>query len=546
MAITRKTANPRVGNARQERRPGFASSVPQCCAGASSLRQTAVLLTGVWALSAPTANADTFRVVPSLGLVETLTNNVSLAPSGSARSDLVTQLTPVLSISETGARTRLNGTVSLPIVLYARSGSQNDQVYAQAALSGTVEAVEKFFFIDGSILVSQQYFSPFGAQPSGLTNATQNRYTAASYSFSPYITGHTFGDVEYLVRDENTWTKLNGAPTSGVSGAYTNHALAKVSKQAAPTGWAVDYDRTSVKFGSQPPLLTQAVRLHLLHTLDPQLQLSTDVGYEDDDYGLTKNRATIYGVGAAWHPTDRTNVEATWEHRFFGSSYVVNFTHRTPLTVWNLNASRNITTYPQQLAALPAGSDVQSLLSQLFVSSIPDALQRQAFVDQFIRDRGLPGGLLSNPVYLYGQQITLQEQASASVGLIGARNSIFFSAFHLRQRPLASAGNDLPGFIAAQNNNTQEGVSAVWTHSLAPTMTFALMGNVARGESDVPPSGNGNVGTTRQGSLSATLTSPLSANTSASAGVRYQVLRSDLATSYTEAAAFVALNHTFR
>ena len=42
------------------------------------------------------------------------------------------------------------------------------------------------------------------------------------------------------------------------------------------------------------------------------------------------------------------------------------------------------------------------------------------------------------------------------------------------------------------------------------------------------------------------LSSPLSANTSATAGVRYQIFRSDLSSNYTEAAAFVGVNHTFR
>jgi uncharacterized protein (PEP-CTERM system associated) len=496
-------------------------------------------------LAVSTVQAETWRLVPSLGILETLTNNVNLAPSGSARSDLVTQVTPTLSISELGARTRLSGSLSMPILLYARAGSENNQVYAQAALNGTVEAVEKFFFIDGTILVSQQYLTPFGPQPVGLANATQNRYTAESYSVSPYIKGRTAGDVEYQIRDENLWTKASGAAVSGVNGAYTNHFLANASKQSAQLGWALDYDRNSVMFESQPQLRTQLARLRLLHNPDPQLQLSASGGYEDNDFGLTQNRGTIYGVGATWHPTDRTNVEANWEHRFFGSSYLVNFTHRMPLTVWNLNASRNITSYPQQLATLAPGFDVQSLLNQLFLSSVPDPAQRQTFIDQFIRNRGLPA-VLSSPVNLFSDQITLVQQVSASAGLVGARNSILFSVFHSRQQPVSATDADLTGFIAAQNNNTQNGGSVVWTHALSPTMLFSLTGAASRSVSDVAQTEIGGVGTARQGSVTANLSSPLSANTSATAGIRYQVFRSDLLSNYTEAAAFVGVNHTFR
>ena len=58
-----------------------------------------------------------------------------------------------------------------------------------------------------------------------------------------------------------------------------------------------------------------------------------------------------------------------------------------------LRISRNITSYPQQLANLPAGGDVSALLNRLFLTTIPDPTQRQQAIDQFIRDRGLPAVL---------------------------------------------------------------------------------------------------------------------------------------------------------
>jgi hypothetical protein len=44
----------------------------------------------------------------------------------------------------------------------------------------------------------------------------------------------------------------------------------------------------------------------------------------------------------------------------------------------------------------------------LFLPAIGDATQRQQFVDQLIRDRGLPA-TLSGPVNLYSNQTLLQE-----------------------------------------------------------------------------------------------------------------------------------------
>jgi uncharacterized protein (PEP-CTERM system associated) len=496
-------------------------------------------------LAASGAGAQATRWSGSLSIQETLTNNVNLTPSSTAQGDLVTQLTPSVTINEAAARTSLSGSVSLPMLFYVKTGADNNTIYPQANLTGNVEAIEKFFFIDGALNVTQQYFNPFGAQPSGLTNATNNRYTTGTYSVSPYIQGGDHGDIQYRVRDDNIWNTLNGQPVAA-NNSYTNALSASVGRQAPQLGWRVEYDRTSTRFNTQSPLLTQIARFTAFHSPDPQLQLGADVGYENNDYTFSQSRDTIYGIGATWRPTPRAEVDARYEHRFFGSSYLFNFSNNTRLTTWNLNASRNITTYPQQIASI-SNIDTASILNQLFLLSIPDPVQRQNFINQYIQQNGLPG-FTATPVYLYTQTITLVEQANASVGLLGARNSIVFSAYYIRQQPITAAGTELPGVLQPENNTTQVGFGASWSHSISPNLSSSLSGNWNRTESNAAPGTPGFSGTTRQGFVTATLTSPLSAYTSVSGGVRYQVLHSDptFGSSYNEAAVFVALSHQFR
>ncbi len=330
-----------------------------------------IALSALGLLACGSVHAESFRIVPSFAISETLTNNVNLAPSGSARGDLVTQLTPSFSVNETGTRATLTGTVSVPLLLYVNTGAENNTAYAQANLIGSVEAIEKFFFIEGAIDASPQYFTPFGAQPQGLANATQNRYQSSLYRISPYIKGGSPGDVEYVVRNDNIWSTLNGAPVS-TSNSYTNQIVANVGRHATQLGWSLEYNYSSVKFNSQPALVTQLGRLRLDHSPDPQLKLSVSGGYEAEDYTLSSSNGPIYGIGGTWHPTDRTSVDAFWEHRFFGSSYLFNFNHRMPLSVWSAYASRNITSYPQQIGTLQAGVNISTLLNQLFLSSLPD------------------------------------------------------------------------------------------------------------------------------------------------------------------------------
>src|SRR5215469_4005828 len=82
----------------------------------------------------------------SFSVLETLTNNVNLSPSDSRQGDLVTQLTPGFTVHERSAHTRLDGSVAIPILLYARTGSENNTVYGEVNLTGTLEAIDKFFF----------------------------------------------------------------------------------------------------------------------------------------------------------------------------------------------------------------------------------------------------------------------------------------------------------------------------------------------------------------------------------------------------------------
>lgn len=490
-------------------------------------------------LGGGTADCQSWHLEPSIFVQETLTDNVNLVPSSLATSDLVTEITPVLRFTEKGARTRLAGSIAVQGLLYARTGAENNKIYPLADLLGNVELLDNFFYVEGAVNVLQQFFNPFGAQPTNIANATPNRYTTALYRVSPYIQGTATGGVNYQLRNNSIWSNLNGAPIAA-NNSYTSEWVGKVDGPATPLGWSVDFDLTDVKFNNQAPQKTNLGRLGTRYFYDPQIHLRADVGYEDNHYSLSSFRGYIYGVGIDWRPTERTSVVANWEHRFFGSSYLLSFDHRTPLSAWSVIASRNITSYPQQLASLPSGN-VQGILNQLFLSRIPDPTQRQDAIDALILSQGLPTNLLS-PVNLYTQQILIAENLRATVGLVGVRNTLFLTLFYLRNEPITGSGNPLPPiFSNANNDTTQQGASLVWTHNLSPAAMLNLAVDATQSKLNAPLTG-----TTNQGAIRLFVTSPISASTTVFAGARYQISRSDVVVDYNEAAIFAGLNHTFK
>jgi uncharacterized protein (PEP-CTERM system associated) len=468
----------------------------------------------------------------------TATDNVNLSPSNAADGGLVTEVTPSLAINWKGNRSTLVGDVSLPVVLYLPSGVASDRVFPSVNLLGDVALVKNLLYVEGAVNVSQQFFNPFGAQPVSVTNSTQNRYRSDSYRISPFLRG-TVQNTNYEVRYDNVWTNLSGAPVN-TNNSYYQTLSAFAANTQATLGWSLSGVYTDIDFNNQSPIVTQLYRARPIYNVNQQWQVSASAGYERNKFTATESSGSIYGVGFIWRPTQRTNVVGDWEHRFFGSSYNFSFDHATPLSVWNVQASRSITSYPQQFATVPGGVNIAAFLNGLFVLRVPDAAERAQLIAQFIQDRGLPS-TTSSAVNLYTEQILLQQAASGTFGLIGARNSIFVNAFYVKSEPITASGAVLPPLFVTGNNNTQIGGSAVWSRQLTPSLTFlaSLDGVETRGN-------GASVANTKQGTLRLALSRPITATTTGFVGGRYQALQSNVAPDYTEVAAFVGLTHSFR
>ena len=143
------------------------------------LRRTALALACCTAVAA--AQAETWRITPSVGILETYTSNVNDAPSGQEVGDWVTSLTAAVGVAGEGRRVKLNGSIAVTADLYARE-NQNNTIYPTVNLFGSVEAIERFLFIDATANVSQTYQNAFGPQPGNNVNATANRYTDQTLS----------------------------------------------------------------------------------------------------------------------------------------------------------------------------------------------------------------------------------------------------------------------------------------------------------------------------------------------------------------------------
>ena len=259
-----------------------------------------------------------------------------------------------------------------------------------------------------------------------LTVPTNNRYISQTYSVSPYVQGVIAPNISYTVRDDNIWTPFAsyGDSSAKTPNTYLNNFSGQMSSVVGHGGgWTLQYSRQSYDNGiDTATYVIQVGRATASYAVNPQLTVSLRGGYESDrfpalsgDNGAllpsSNNTGTIYGGGLNWRPTERTAVEGYWEHRFFGSSYSWQASHRLPNIALSANFTRGLNTFPQLALTVPAGITVAQFLDAAFTTRIPDPAQRAAAVAQFLAQTGLPPTLAS-PLNFYSQSITLQQTAS--------------------------------------------------------------------------------------------------------------------------------------
>ena len=377
-----------------------------------------------------------------------------------------------------GGRLKLNGT--LGATQFLCTGGEGNSFAPSVNLAANLEVIEKFFFIDATANVSESFITPFGPQPANLTVPTNNRYISQSYSVSPYIKGVIAPNISYLLRDDNVWTPSAsyGNSSAKTPTTYYNNLDGQMSSVVGNGGgWTLQYTRQSYDNGTATDnYIIQVARAIGYFAVDPELTLSVRGGYEKDEFPALNgsdgallpsqsDQGIIYGAGINWRPTDRTSLNGFWEHRFFGSSYNFQLSHRLPNIALSANFTRGLSSFPQLALAIPAGVTVAQFLDAAFTTRIPDSAQRAAAVAQFLAQTGLPPTLAS-PLNFYATTITLQQTESLSAVWAGKLNAVGFTLFNSKSEGVSGSGSELPSPFQFGANNTQTGCGVTFSHRL--------------------------------------------------------------------------------
>jgi uncharacterized protein (PEP-CTERM system associated) len=372
-----------------------------------------------------------WQIRPSLTISETYSDNVSLAPSGSSRSEWTTRVAPTVVVSGNSARLHFNGTYTPEFLYRANQGTNNLSHYLNAI--GNAELVKQSLFLDVRASVSQQNVSLLGPQPDGNLNITNNRTTVKTYGISPFIR-HEFGfdaigELRYThdaVHYGSNSGSVSSSTSDGVSGRLTSGPAYKLFT------WGLAANQSHLKNNQNGQKIdAQNYSASGGRLITPDLRLSATVGYEDSGYPSTVGRqlkGIYWNVGPSWTPTQRTQISASIGRRYFGPSRTFNLTHRTRLTLWGFDYSESVTNTRGSIA-IPAGVNVETfLMGATQFLQYSDPIERQQRVQQFIVQNNLPTVSTSALSFLT-DSLFIEKRLSGSVGFLGVRNNVLANVY---------------------------------------------------------------------------------------------------------------------
>ncbi len=539
---------------------GGGAGIDQVCAseGKASGRccQTSVSVLGLslMCLAAPT-HAENWRITPTVGLLETWTDNVFLT-STNKKSDLVTAIAPGISIDGKSARASLHLNYAFTEQLYARnyanaaqftgatSASNNHQNSLTAV--GMFEAIDNWLFIDATGTISQQYLSAFGAVSPSNANVNRNQTETSVFSISPYIKGTFLSSTEYLLRYRAAITNSDASSSQGDLNSSEWAGRINGNTRWAALGWALDASRLNNDYTVGRDYEDTRYQASLNYRFNPQLRVTVSGGQESSNYvSVNQETHTTHGFGVVWTPGPRTELVANNDKRFFGNGYDVKFSHRMARSLVTYTTSRNVSFQPTGAASTGQGSNYDAYYAIIAAGNpgaSPDAIRSQ--VSQILQGRGVPAdGTVVNG-YLTNRP-TLQEVQQLSFALLGVRNTVTLNANETKQQPLGLT-NGATDDYSLSNQITQRGFGIIWGHQLTGISSLSLSLNQSRSISQRA----GQLDTKTQGAY-LLLTTQISPKTSATVGARHVISDGGaissvgLGSSYTESALTGSLSYRF-
>lgn len=440
------------------------------------------------------AYSSDWTLSPSIGILETYTDNVRLASRGSERSDRVTQISPEFNLTHQSRQLKVKGDYKINYVDHANVQTSASTFHEFNALA-SAEVLQDLFFFDAQAKISQHNASPFGPQSDNNLNLTNNRTEIRTYNISPYLRSKFGQTASAELRYSHDYVTSS---TSGLLQNNSDRIQLDINSGAAfrSFGWGLNYSNQTLHYRNAGDVDLGSASGTLRYLPSQEIAFSMTGGYEKNTYVSLSDKpaGAFWLAGVSWMPSIRTSVDAKIGNRFYGRTYALSSSHRTRYSVWSLGYQEEINTTPS-LFAVPPTADTSDFLNTLWKNNIPDPIARQQVIDSFIQDTGLPTSLAQS-VNILTNRVFLQKSLNGTVALNTAKTTLLVSLYNTSREGQSSLQSDAALLGAANallNNNTrQNGISAVFNWRLTQRTALNLSAGKSRARSLSTGSSNNN------------------------------------------------------
>lgn len=422
-------------------------------------------------LASPSSHAQ-WDVTPAVSLIGTWSDNIELRDDDEAHSQFVTELRPSLAVSGKSRRLDVNAIASWDRYYYSDRESMiaptDSRRRYSASLRGTM--VEQLLYVDATANRSQYNIQPFA--PGGQTNpfSRDNSTEVSSWSVSPYLVQRfgrdTTGQLRYS-RDsvEGDRTSIYGNSTSdtvllNLNSTPSSHKL----------GWGLNYTRQEIDNRLVGDSSSQNVSGSLRYQFNSAWAATMAAGHDRYDFeGPGGDSAgNNWSVGGIWTPSARTSIQASVGRHLYGNTGSLTATVRSRRTVWDVQYRDVVTSSRSQFFGQTALS-TESMVDRMFISMIPDPVQRAQVVAAYIRANNLPI-TVGETVSFLSNRWSRNKELRASVGWRGGRTTALASAYRTERHALSDQESDSPllgNVVSSLNDNLrQHGVNLSGTYGL--------------------------------------------------------------------------------
>lgn len=403
-----------------------------------------------------------------LGVMQTFTDNVDLTATDE-RADAITRLSPGLRwVSRTG---RMRGFVdySLNTVTYARNGS-TDLRNALAA-NATAELLERRAYLDAQAVISQQSVNPLDVQSVDPQVGRSNRTEVRTLSLTPRVQGR-LGDMAQW--DASLGYQTSHATSSSVSSSSSTTSQVRLGNGEAFTAlrWSLQAAHVTRSFNGGRSTVQDSLRGVLDYRVNHELSTGVIAGWESTDIiSAARESYVTRGLRLNWIPSERTQLSAEVERRFFGNAHNVGFVYRLPRAVLSFSDVRSLSNGVGQQSTVTQGT-----WYNVFESLIPSSVTNPAERDERVRDYLNQNNINASPEVLQSflsSGVTVNRQQQLSFAWLLQRDTVTLSLQQSDARRISTllAGTDV---FSTFSNVQQRGYSLALAHRLTPLSTLTL------------------------------------------------------------------------